>query len=835
LLRWLDIVEQTPAKYSVEQVLTLRLFLERNPDQRERLRRLVAAGKLEVLGGGETVIDFNMVDGEAIVRNQLYALRWLRAVLDVRPHAAHCPDTFGISAQVPQLFRQLGFLNLQDYQRVFAQRRKFWRGLDGSLLGILKLSAAEQLDFIDVALGGRYEPCGACAGEGCHVCEQSGLDLSEGRRFASQWVLDKLRQSLDQLDRSPHSAAVACLWGEELIDTPDVIAQLETLLRPHACEIVYVNYRDMQEQFFAHDLRELTAGTIAADDIDPRIEANCVGTGCYVSRIRLKQLNRVLEDMLLGAEKCAAFAADHGMLYPRGKIEELWRGMALLQFHDAITGTHVDAAYDELLGVTRQVRLGAAQIYDEALVCLAREVAVPARAGWQSFLMFNHLSWPVQNNVHERVFNLAKHETARGIELESCSGQPLRVLSVETLSQKNAVALRVQFTGLELPSLGYAAVYYRLAATVPEPPVSVAAQWIENEFYRIEYDSTRITRVLDRHLDVVIGTEKFGALEVEQDIGSPWETLATPYFNRCLHDEEDTTVMVQQIAGGQRLSFAGQYRNMRAGHIQRLCWRQEVTLLQGVRKMFFKTTSDWDARNARLKVLFPVGFTTPDHVADYEIPYGVLRRPAYKAEYGYHLCANGDWPTLNFISCYNQPADYSVTVFNRGLPANRFVNGVIHLSLLRCPGEALFAYDIEGALEKGTHVFEYAVTSHQGDYRAGDDVRQGKEYNATFMACEAMSHDGALPPVHSFLRNRSKNVILAAVKRAEDDGRLVVRAYETNGAATVDELTPATQWAEANLLEEDATPVKQIAFAPFEVKTLLHHAAPAQTELVHRS
>ena len=105
--RWLAIVAASDCKYSIEQSLTVKKYLDRNPDRFELFKQLVQQGKLELLGAGETIIDYNMINGEAIVRNHIYSIMWYQELFGRIPDVGTSTDTFGLSAQLPQIYRQL--------------------------------------------------------------------------------------------------------------------------------------------------------------------------------------------------------------------------------------------------------------------------------------------------------------------------------------------------------------------------------------------------------------------------------------------------------------------------------------------------------------------------------------------------------------------------------------------------------------------------------------------------------------------------------------------------------------------------------------------------------
>jgi alpha-mannosidase len=100
-------LEREPTRvFSIEGLFFLRLYWDRSPHQRERIRNLVHQGRLRLSGTGITTPDTNIPHGESILRDYLHGQGWLRrAGLNVEPRLAYLPDSFGHSPALPSLLR----------------------------------------------------------------------------------------------------------------------------------------------------------------------------------------------------------------------------------------------------------------------------------------------------------------------------------------------------------------------------------------------------------------------------------------------------------------------------------------------------------------------------------------------------------------------------------------------------------------------------------------------------------------------------------------------------------------------------------------------------------
>ena len=146
------------------------------------------------------------------------------------------------------------------------------------------------------------------------------------------------------------------------------------------------------------------------------------------------------------------------------------------------------------------------------------------------------------------------------------------------------------------------------------------------------------------------------------------------------------------------------------------------------------------------------------------------------------------------------------------------------LSLLRSPKFPDLQVDMGG------HEFTYSLMLHEGDWRAAGVEREAEALNTPLMARplrpdQAGEISGCWAPF-ALQGDGAAGVRVSALKRAEDDGRLIVRLVETHGGAgrvSIDWNLPVTAVECVNLLER-----------PMEVAGLTHDAAAQRTELAMR-
>jgi alpha-mannosidase len=98
---------------------------------------------------------------------------------------------------------------------------------------------------------------------------------------------------------------------------------------------------------------------------------------------------------------------------------------------------------------------------------------------------------------------------------------------------------------------------------------------------------------------------------------------------------------------------------------------------------------------------------------------------------------------------------------------------------------------------------------HAGTWAEGDVVRQAASFNAPPIAAGVEAHPGTWPAAGSLARCTPSNVVLTAIKVAEDGEDLILRGYETAGRETEAEIRlglESSKWT--------------ATWRPYEIKTL---------------
>ncbi|HZC25234.1 MAG TPA: glycoside hydrolase family 38 C-terminal domain-containing protein, partial [Candidatus Binatia bacterium] len=170
-----------------------------------------------------------------------------------------------------------------------------------------------------------------------------------------------------------------------------------------------------------------------------------------------------------------------------------------------------------------------------------------------------------------------------------------------------------------------------------------------------------------------------------------------------------------------------------------------------------------------LKAAFPLAASSNE--ATYEIPYGTIERPTTRNNRV--EAAKFEVPALRWADLGDQ--NHGLSLINESKYGYDAKGNVLRLSLLRSPTWP------DPDADRGHQSFSYSLYPHAGNWKQALTVRRGYEFNYKLSAMQVQPHSGTLPSSHSFVGVKQDNVVLTALKKAEDSDALVLRVYEWAG------------------------------------------------------
>ena len=102
--------------FSQSQTAIYSTIEKKYPPLFNKIKKWVKEGRWDITASTWVEGDLNMASGESLVRQILYAKKYIKEKFGIEPKACWCPDTFGHSWTYPQILKKSGI----DYIMVFA-------------------------------------------------------------------------------------------------------------------------------------------------------------------------------------------------------------------------------------------------------------------------------------------------------------------------------------------------------------------------------------------------------------------------------------------------------------------------------------------------------------------------------------------------------------------------------------------------------------------------------------------------------------------------------------------------------------------------------------------
>lgn len=126
--------------------------------------------------------------------------------------------------------------------------------------------------------------------------------------------------------------------------------------------------------------------------------------------------------------------------------------------------------------------------------------------------------------------------------------------------------------------------------------------------------------------------------------------------------------------------------------------------------------------------------------------------------------------------------------------------------------------------DQGNHDFRYSLLPHQGNWIEGGTVREAWEFNNSLTYIEGKTNASG-----SLFSLSVDHVMIDAVKKSEDQDKVIVRVHEFTGRRGPVEIKSDRKictWQECNLMEQDLGKESkdrkfQFEIKPYEIKTFL--------------
>lgn len=454
-------------------------YLKWMPNDEERIKSLVTKGKL-IIGPWYTQTDQLVISGESIVRNLYYGIERCKEFGNYMK-VGYVPDSFGQSAQMPQIYSGFGIKDSLFWRGVsddMVDSTEFnWKGSDGTV------AFAVQIPF------GYY-----CGGN----IPEDEEDLKEYLEEQIGKLKEKASTNNVYLPNGFDQAPIR-------INLPEILKKANTIDEDN--EYIISNIENYIESVKAErsDFKELEGEFVNGKHM--RIHKSI-----FSSRSDLKIMNNHLENYIVNVvEPILAMSYSLGNEYPHTTMRDIWKLMFENAAHDSIGSCNSDTTNEDVYMRYKQARDLSTNLLDLHMRLVATKIknnseeitltlfnAFPkARTEVVEFEAFIPEEDFIIKNAQGKELKYvikSKEDISDYVLTQTIRLNPSKKIYIPSKVYRAKIALKAE----DIPSVGYCQVVFELNKKNKLSVEECKDNTIENKYYKIAANENGSIDILDK-------------------------------------------------------------------------------------------------------------------------------------------------------------------------------------------------------------------------------------------------------------------------------------------------------------------------------------------------
>jgi len=743
-------------KFLIEQTYLLKEIERRYPELFNKIKNYIKEERIEIADGEYLMADTMLPQEETLIREILIGKKYLKEKFNLNVEVMWQADSFGLNAQLPQIYRKCGYRYLA-FRRGSPENKPsefLWEGLDGTRILT------------------HFMPLGYRAGLNFKKLEENFNILKE--LAATNHILMPSGSGVTM--PQPNTEKVVKKWNKTHKNSKIIISTSKEF------------FKSLEKSANKLPIRKGEMYSGKYSEVFPDVAS---------TRIWIKKSLRKYENWLNTFEKFSSIRYlidDH---YPE-ELYECWKKLSFLAFHDVAPGTGVDEVYEE---VKQNIKFLKQQL--TTLTPKVLEAITVQGSQEKDIIVYNPLHWNSKNWVEVdlkfeegRIKNISSLES-EGEEID------IEIIKETRHADGSIKSAKIGFIA-DTPPLGYRTYNILENGKKTKNGIEVLNNTIKNRFFELSYSPINgLIKIKMDGEEILKGNE----IILEEEIGDLYnhkEGLKEPLKMESSKGIEYGAFRVKDIRiGGSNLrkvlevkvdyySLRWPYRLTRKWKPK--IWRhksltctKKVIIYRDIPRIDFEIKLQNRHPRTRIRVKFETPFTNPTYNS--EVQFGAIKRKTDQ----YYFAAD-DWkekpsgvsPSLRWIA-YEENGK-GIALLNLGNPEHEIRDGNIYLTLLRSvdllstDGKVGPIIPVSDAMELKDYAFRYSIYPYRGDWRKSKVYKMGYEFNYELIGLQL--NNKAYKSSESFLEIRPDNIILTALKRSEEEDSLIIRFYEATGKNT---------------------------------------------------
>jgi len=750
----LDLMDSVPSfKFEMEQTLNLMEVLEDSPKDKQRLIDTYKSGNFE-WGATFTQPYEGFESGEQLVRQSYLGRRWIKKNLPgMDAFVAYNVDVPGRSIQVPQLFKKSGI----NYLFVSRMKEGFynWYSPDGSSVFTYSPGNYGWYHY-------HYKIFDADAITAIH----------EMAKILKNWNSYYRERNIPAHYGAVMSAdAGGPKYYKEVIEGWNEIAKNSGINMPEIHHSTALEF-----------LEEVNVPEAKIDSIygeRPNLWLYIHGAAHYEAvKAKKEAAVNIPSAEIFNTINC--LLEDDFSKYPRAEFDKAWFN-AIFPDHGwgGKNGEITDSIFTAALETGNAI---GKKLLDESLNSISDKIDLTEL---QNVIIFNDLSWNRDGFASTDISHLKGNDWV----VSDNTGKEVPTQLVQHDKKKELV-----FNIDEIPSIGYKTFSVKKGRG-QTPSITVAPNYCDNQFYTMSLGKGGIATLFDKTLNKeIFNTTTMVAGDLfhmgyNGNGAGEFVIITPPNYGGMerAHEKESSWSLVE--SGAVYSKFKSEYK------MRNFSVKQYITIYHQKKQIDLEyDIPDWPGEhNRQIRVMFPLNMEESAQIS-YDVPMGMVHvgkdelqmRPGGSAWGGTYrqkseeinpreiqnfMTANGSG--FGFTMSTNVvTADYVDPSMNAA--PYPVINSVLLSSHKSCHSEGNWYH------QKGSHSFKFSITSHKEGWKNGFHFGLAANH-PMHMILKTGKQKGELPSEKSFVSTSDPFAVITTIKKAEDDGDVVIRLLEAEG------------------------------------------------------
>ncbi|HEX2949592.1 MAG TPA: glycoside hydrolase family 38 C-terminal domain-containing protein [Armatimonadota bacterium] len=507
--------------------------------------------------------------------------------------------------------------------------------------------------------------------------------------------------------------------------------------------------------------------------------------------------------------------------FPKTYLEKAWKLLFQSHAHDSLHGLGPVTLVDGELGRLEQAHIIGQGLERKALGNITKEIDTQAVSDTDYFLTVYNPSSFIRDDVVEAFVDIPADIKLVNIILEDTAGNPVQVQEVSRENTRAGIyhprsrnmpfystRVRLFFKANGVPALGYKVFKLKWAQKdlYPYPHEDWDAPRIyadnlltgpnqaENDYISLKINNDGTFDLTDKatghcypNQNYFLDQGEIGNMWMSDVPGNSGLTYSTGTPAEISATVQGPLAVTFSITKHWSLPAEFNWQKQQRSDIRKdLVITTEVTLRKGAQQCEVVTTVNNSVKDHYLKVCFPTRLN-----AEYTWAEGAFSVTKYPVKPSTNGELRGNelarhpaqlWFDLSdghqgLAVLSDAAKDYEILEHNAEMT---MAMGLVRSTRLRIPCDNRLWMEYPGdesAQALKTITYRYALMPHAGEWNDASLYEHALTFTAPLQACQFGKQQGTLPLEKSFVQIDGKNVILSAVKKADDRDSVIVRFF----------------------------------------------------------